>query len=261
VPPVEVLARIFIRSATVLPSSCVDRAPSAPISSSPSLSPSSSRRAGPSPARGELTVPPSRSWIRACSATMCACPRGSAPPLWSCCWARSSSCDGSITPPERTIGAVRMALRVCRLAISHARRWCSSTTARAAARGVSVRSVAQPPWVGVARAVHGRVGAPRERKGKRAPSVPFIALCRLLMSLFRLCSLRCGQRRIPCRLHTFLSTVVQTPSVAAGQAEGGVGPGGRETEADSSGTVFDGKKRTCDVDDGPVKERRDLLNA
>ena len=70
-------------------------------------------------------------------------------------------------------------------------------------------------------------GPTRSTRGKRrAPSVLFIALCRLLISLFRLCSLRCGQRRMPCRLQTFLSTVVQTPSVAAGRAEGGVGPGG-----------------------------------
>eukprot|EP00964_Phaeocystis_antarctica_P093875 scaffold60682_cov69-Phaeocystis_antarctica.AAC.1 len=60
-----------------------------------------------------------------------------------------------------------MALRVCRFAISHARRWCSSTTARETARGVSVRSVAQPPWACVARAVNGRrSGAPREHKGQ-----------------------------------------------------------------------------------------------
>ena len=150
-------------------------------------------------------------------------------PLGSCCWARSSSCEGSITPPDRTIGAVRIALRVCRFAISHARRWCSSTTAREAARGVSVRSVAQPPWarVGTSCQRASKRGPTRAQGASRAPSVLFIALCRLLISLFRLCSLRCGQRRMPCRLQTFLSTVVQTPSVAAGRAEGGVGPGGR----------------------------------
>ena len=107
-------------------------------------------------------------------------------------------------------------------------------------------------------------GPTRSTRGKRrAPSVLFIALCRLLISLFRLCSLRCGQRRMPCRLQTFLSTVVQTPSVAAGRAEGGVGPGGEApaTAAGSGGMVFDGKKRACDVDDGPVEQRRNLLNA
>ena len=119
--------------------------------------------------------------------------------------------------------------------------------------------------------LHGRVShellagvwAPhsREHRGRGAPSVFFIALCRLFISLFRLCSLRCGQRRMPCRLQTFLSTVVQTPSVAAGRAEGGVRGGVKRPQRLHMVWSFDVKKRTCDVDDGPVEQRRDLLNA
>ena len=69
---------------------------------------------------------------------------------------------------------------------------------------------------GVCRTRGVRASATGSRGLQAAPFVLFIALCRLFISLFRLCSLRCGQRRMPCRLQTFLSTVVQTPSVAAG---------------------------------------------
>ena len=85
---------------------------------------------------------------------------------------------------------------------------------------MSARVLAPPPHQG--RVPHAR--PPGVRDGQQglqaAPFVLFIALCRLFISLFRLCSLRCGQRRMPCRLQTFLSTVVHTPSVAAGESRG-----------------------------------------
>ena len=157
------------------------------------------------------------------------------------------------------------ALRVCRFAISHARRWCSSTTDREVARGVSFRAVAQPPWACVARAVSGRLGAPLTRAQGQGSTVG--VLHRIVQVVYQLVqtlqlALRPASNAVP---STDLLEHRRADAKRRCGPSRGWGRPWSEALSDPQGMhvvwSFDVKKRTCDVDDGPVEQRRDLLNA